>query len=354
MEFPNKTLAAILVEQRKDLVVCEISLPRTLGVGQVLVELYYSGICGSQIGEIDGVKGPDKWLPHLLGHEASGKVLAVGPGVKHVKPRQLVVAHWRPGKGIEADTPEYSLNGAAVNAGLVTTFNRHAIISENRLTPIPAETDLKTAALYGCAITTGLGTIENEANIRFGDRVVIFGAGGIGLNLIQGAVFAGAAQVVAVDLYDNRLALARQLGASDVINGTTTDVFQAIDQSLAGESADIFIDNTGQPEVIAKGYQIINSTGRVVLVGVPKNGAKTPLETLDLHFGKSITGTAGGRSQPDQDIYRYMRLFESKGISLDPLVTEVAPLQRVNQLIAQMRSGETAGRCLIDLGSGIS
>ena len=122
MTLPTKTLAAILVEQKKGLIVTEIDLPRTLDVGQVLVEFHYSGICGSQLGEIDGVKGPDKWLPHLLGHEASGKVLAIGPGVKYVQPEQAVVAHWRPGKGIEANTPKYNWNGQVVNAGWITTF----------------------------------------------------------------------------------------------------------------------------------------------------------------------------------------------------------------------------------------
>ena len=193
MNLPAKTLAAILVEQKKDLVLAEINLPSTLDVGQVMVEFHYSGICGSQLGEIDGVKGPDKWLPHLLGHEASGKVLAIGPGVKCIKPGQTVVAHWRPSQGIEASAPKYRWNGQTVNAGWVTTFNRHAIISENRLTPISAQADLKTAALYGCAVTTGLGTIENKVQLKFGDRVVVFGAGGIGLNLIQGAALAGAA-----------------------------------------------------------------------------------------------------------------------------------------------------------------
>lgn len=98
MTLPKKTLAAILVEQKKDLVVAKIDLPSSLDVGQVMVEFHYSGICGSQVGEIDGIKGADKWLPHLLGHEASGEVIAIGPGVKHVKPGQTVVAHWRPSR----------------------------------------------------------------------------------------------------------------------------------------------------------------------------------------------------------------------------------------------------------------
>lgn len=348
MALPAKTLAAILVEQKKDLVVTEINLPSTLDVGQVLVEFHYSGICGSQLGEIDGVKGSDKWLPHLLGHEASGKVLAIGPGVKHINPGQTVVVHWRPGKGIQASTPKYNWNGQIVNAGWITTFNKYAVISENRLTPISAQADLKTAALYGCAVTTGLGTIENTARVRFGDIVVVFGAGGIGLNLIQGASLAGAAQIIAVDLHDNRLELAKQLGATDVINGTCEDAFKGITSALNGEAADLFIDNTGTPEIIAKGYQAVKSTGQVVLVGVPKKGAETTLYTLDLHFGKSITGTTGGEAQPHLDIPRYMRLFERRRMSLAPLITEVAPLERINQLIDGMRSGRTAGRCLID------
>ena len=349
MTLPTKTLAAILVEQKKDLVVTEIKLPTTLDVGQVLVEFHYSGICGSQLGEIDGVKGPDKWLPHLLGHEASGKVLAIGPGVRHVRPNQTVVAHWRPGRGIEANTPKYHWNGQVVNSGWITTFNKYAVISENRLTPISAQVDPKTAALYGCAVTTGLGTIENKSGIRLGDRVIVFGAGGIGLNLIQGAALAGAAEIVAVDLYDNRLALARSLGATATINAAREDAFKAISKALSSERADVFLDNTGRPEIIAQAYAAIKANGRVVLVGVPKKGAETSLYTLDLHFGKAITGTTGGEAQPFVDIPRYMRLFERRKISLAPLITEVAPLEEVNALIAGMRSGRTAGRCLIDL-----
>jgi len=137
----TSTVAAILVAQRQPLVVDEVGLPPVLDVGQVLVEYRWSGICGSQLGEIDGVKGPDPWLPHLLGHEASGRVLATGPGVRHVAAGDTVVAHWRPGRGIEAAPARYAWRGAALNAGRVTTFSRHAVVSENRLTPVPAGVD---------------------------------------------------------------------------------------------------------------------------------------------------------------------------------------------------------------------
>ncbi len=351
--LPTKTIAAILVEQKRDLIVAEIDLPKILDVGQVLVTFHYSGICGSQLGEIDGVKGPDKWLPHLLGHEASGTVLAVGPGVRYVKPQDRVVAHWRPGQGIESVTPTYSWNGKVVNAGWVTTFNQHAVISENRLTVIPKETDLKTAALYGCAITTGLGTIENKAKIRLGDRVVIFGAGGIGLNLIQGAVLAGAAEIIAIDLFDNRLELARLIGATALVNGSNGQAFVKIKELLKNQKPDVFIDNTGKPEIIAQGYELVQGDGRVVLVGVPGQGALTSFYTLDLHFGKSLIGTTGGETNPTTDIPRYMRVFEKRQLSLLPLITEVAPLSSVNNLIQGMRNGSTAGRCLIDLGAAL-
>jgi len=350
--LPRTTLAAILVEQKKPLEIAEITLPETLDVGQVLVEFAYSGICGSQLGEIDGVKGPDKWMPHLLGHEASGHVLAVGPGVKHVKTGDTVVAHWRPSLGIEAPTPKYQWRGTTVNAGWVTTFNRHAVISENRLTAIPADSDLQAAALYGCAVTTGFGTVDNVARVRLGETVVVFGAGGIGLNIIQAAALAGARTIVAVDRYDNRLQLAAHCGATHTLNGDTSDAWAALPGIFGSKGPDVFIDNTGSPDVIARGYELVHGNGRVVLVGVPRKGANASLYTLPLHFGKGITGTTGGEAVPQTDIPRYMALAEARSINLRELVTEVAPLASINELMDGMRSGRTAGRCLVDLTAG--
>jgi S-(hydroxymethyl)glutathione dehydrogenase/alcohol dehydrogenase len=347
-KLPRTTVAAILVEQRQPLQVAEIVLPDSLEVGQVLVEFAYSGICGSQIGEIDGVKGPDKWLPHLLGHEASGHVLAIGPGVKHVKPGDTVVAHWRPSMGIEAATPKYQWQGRTVNAGWVTTFNRHAVISENRLTAIPSDSNLQAAALYGCAVTTGFGTIDNVAKVRLGEAVVVFGAGGIGLNIVQAAGLAGARMVVAVDRYDNRLALARQCGATHIINGASTDAFAELANLFGNTGPDVFIDNTGHPRVIERGYALVHNSGRVVLVGVPPKDANTSLHTLNLHFGKSITGTNGGESLPQSDIPRYMALASARRLNFNDVVSEVAPLRDINSLIEGMRKGRTAGRCLVD------
>ena len=172
-ERPTTTQAAILVAQQEPLVVDTIELPADLGVGQVLVQLQVSGICGSQLGEIDGVKGADRYLPHLMGHEGFATVREIGPGVKHVQPGDRVVLHWRPGAGIQADPPKYRWLGEPLNAGWVTTFNRHAVVSENRCTKVPADTNPDAAALFGCAITTGFGVIENNAGLRMGEAVVV-------------------------------------------------------------------------------------------------------------------------------------------------------------------------------------
>ena len=345
---PTTTQAAVLVEQNTDLVIDEISLPDPLDVGQVLVEIKYSGICGSQLGEIDGVKGPDHWLPHLLGHEGSGYVLAIGPGVKHVQPGDTVVLHWRPSRGIESAAPKYKWYDKIVNAGWVTTFNNYAVVSENRLTPIPAATDLKAAALYGCAVTTGFGVIDNCANVRLGDTVVVFGAGGIGLNIVQGAALAGARAIIAIDRFANRLELAKSCGATETIDGSQINPWDRLKEIFADEPLDVFIDNTGAPTVIAEGYKLTSNRGRTILVGVPRSGNDTAIHTLPLHFGKSITGTTGGEAIPHEDIPRYMALTEARNVDLNDLITEVEPLSGVNDLIAKMRNGKSTGRCLID------
>ena len=345
--LPETTKAAILVEQRKPLVVAEIELPVALDVGQVLVAIEFSGICGSQLGEIDGAKGPDRFLPHLLGHEASGRVLAIGPGVRNVKPDDKVVMHWRKGSGIEAQPPAYLWNGQRVNAGWVTTFSRHAVISENRLTRIPDDSNMEVAALFGCAVTTGFGVVVNNARLSIGESVVVFGAGGIGLNIIQAAALSTAHPIIAVDLYDNKLALAGQLGATHLINAQTCDARKAIEDIVGPQGLDVFIDNTGQPSIIQQGYEMTKPQGRVVLVGVPKKGADISIYSLPLHFGKSISGSHGGEAVPEVDIPRYQSLYKKGLIDLDSLITARFALDDINSAIETMRGGETSGRVLV-------
>src|SRR5437879_563052 len=151
--------AAVLVETNHPLEIMDLELPR-LDVGQVLVQLEWSGICGKQIDEILARRGPDPYLPHLLGHEGSGMVVEVGPGVRKVKPGDKVVLHWMKGSGIDgAPAKPRSRDGRVINAGCVTTFSTYSVVVENRLTRIPASTPGDIAALFGCAVTTGLGIV---------------------------------------------------------------------------------------------------------------------------------------------------------------------------------------------------
>ena len=197
--------SAILVKSKKPLVVTDISLPRTLEYGQVLVKVCYSGICGAQINEIDAVKGPDKFLPHLLGHEGSGIVEDIGKGVTTVKKGDHVVLHWRPSSGIQSSTASYNWQGKKVNAGWVTTFNEKAVISENRLTVIPKKFNLRVAALFGCAITSGFGAVNNDANVKIGQSVLIFGIGGMGLSIAYASSLVSAYPIIGVDIHKSKI-----------------------------------------------------------------------------------------------------------------------------------------------------
>lgn len=349
MKAPRTCKAAILVELNKPLVVTEIGLPDELDVGQVLVQVHYSGICGSQLGEIDGAKGDDRFLPHLLGHEGAGIVVGIGAGVRHVKPGDKVVLHWRKGLGIEASPPNYTWDGKKVNAGWITTFNEYAVVSENRVTPIPDNSDLEVATLLGCAVTTGFGVVVNNAKVKIGESVVVFGAGGVGLNIVQAAAMSSGHPLIAVDLYDGKLELARSLGATHTINARKENAEEKILKILGGRALDVFIDNTGNPEIIEKGYRMTGPQGRVVLVGVPRKGNNISIYSLPLHFGKTLSGSHGGEAVPQEDIPRYRCMFEEGRLQLKELITEYSSLDEINTAIERMRDGSISGRCLIKI-----
>lgn len=347
MEYPKFTKAAILTELRKPLIIAEIEIPQELKVGQVLVKIHFSGICGSQLGEIDGAKGEDKFLPHLLGHEGSGIVVAIGPGVKTVSLGDKVVLHWRKGDGIESEPPIYNWKGTKVNAGWVTTFNEFAIVSENRITTIPKDSEMDVAALFGCAVTTGFGIIENNAKLKIGESVVVFGAGGIGLNVVQAASLVSAYPIIAIDIFDNRLALAQEMGATHLINSRDKSVEEISELIQSMTKVDVFIDNTGNPQIIELGYNILKPQGKMVLVGVPKKGNNINIFSLPMHFGKSIIGSHGGETVPQIDIPRINNLYLEKRIKLKNLISKTYNLNEINTAISDIRNGLVSGRVSI-------
>lgn len=345
----KKTTAAILVEQKKPLAVAEISLPEELSFGQVLVKILYSGICGAQLNEIAGAKGPDKFLPHLLGHEAVAEVLEIGPGVKTVKPGMRVCLHWRPGTGLQCEPPKYDWNGQVVNAGWVTTFNRHAIISENRMTPVAEDFDPRLVPLLGCAVTTAMGVINNDAHVKIGQSVVVFGVGGVGLNIVQFASLVAANPVIGVDLTDEKAEMARKFGATHAFNSkNVADIAEEIKKIVGPGGADVVIDTTGNARIIELCYELTHADGKTILVGVPTKGDKVSIYTLPLHFKKVLKGSEGGSCLPALDIPRIIDLVKLGRVSLDGLVTHEFDLEDINDALDLVRTGQ-AGRVLIKM-----
>src|SRR6201981_4107480 len=218
-----KTEAAILVQTGSHLVMAEIEIP-ALKPGQALVEIAFSGACGTQVMEWRGDKGEDKWVPHCLGHEGTGTVLETGSAVTKVKAGDKVVLSWIKGTGIEAGGAVYEWDGRKVNAGGVTTFQRHAVLSENRLTLLPAGLPLDVAVLLGCAAPTGMGAVFNVLKAQPGDAVAVFGHGGVGLHGIMAYALVGAMPAIAADPNPPRRALAPLYGASHVIDPVGGDV----------------------------------------------------------------------------------------------------------------------------------
>lgn len=340
-----KTKAALLTQLNSPLVVDEIEIPQ-LDCGQVLVRIYRSGICGAQLGEMAGVKGPDKFLPHLLGHEGGGVVEAVGPGVTHVSPGAHVVLHWRKGAGIQAKPAQYRWKNRIVNSGWVTTFSEYSVVSENRVTPVDPSVPFEIAALMGCAVTTGLGLINNDAKLKIGQSIAVLGAGGVGLNVVQGAALVAACPIIAIDLHDHKLERARQFGATHAINSNLTDPAEEISRIVGAGGVDVFVENTGNVRLIELAYRLTSRQGRTILVGVPRHDQDITVHSLPLHFGKVLTGCEGGGTDPAVDIPRYLRLYQQGRLDLAGQITHRFGLEEVNRAIEAVKNGD-AGKCVL-------
>ena len=349
--YPLNFAAAILARSNKPLVLDTVTFPGPLLPGQVLVRVHYSGICGKQLEEITAAAGPDPFLPHLLGHEGSGIVEDIGPGVTHVKPADHVVMHRLKGPGIDAVTPRYLSKDKPLNAGWITTFNQYAVVAENRLTVIPDDTDLRIACLLGCAATTGLGVVINEANVRPGESVAVVGCGGVGLFAVHGADLLGAHPILAVDTNPAALELAATLGATALLNPATDDLPGRTLDLTAGIGCDVVIIATPAPAALELAVNLAGAPARVFFAAVPPANTRIAVDALALHRQRTLTGSCGGGSVPPRDIPRYLDLHRRGRLRLDKIITKNVPLDRINQAIDALRAGQT-GRCVVDMTQG--
>ncbi len=352
ISYPLTFNASILEQNNHPLVIDQVEFAGPLLPGQILVQIHYSGICGKQIEEIKGTMGKDPYLPHMLGHEGSGIVMDIGPAVTKVQIGDHIVLHWLKGSGMDAPTPIYhrKKNGERVNAGWITTFNEYAVVPENRITKIPKESDLSIACLLGCAVTTGLGVIFNDANVRPAESVAVFGCGGVGLCSIQGAKNVHAYPIIAVDKNEENLALAKKMGATHLLNPDTANIAIEIKKLTHNNGSYHSIVTAAYPEVIETAAQSTSAPGNIFIVGVPAKDAKVTLNALDLHRRKTFTGSYGGGCLPDRDIPRYITLYEQGHIYLKELISTTIYLHNINEYLG-FSSSKVAppGRCIIKM-----
>jgi S-(hydroxymethyl)glutathione dehydrogenase/alcohol dehydrogenase len=342
-----KTQAMLLVETGKPLVMAELDIP-ALKPGQVLVEIAFSGACGTQVMEARGLKGEDRWVPHCLGHEGTGTVLEAGSAVTKVKVGDKVVLSWIRGTGIEAGGAIYEWDGKRVNAGGVTTFQRHALVSENRLTLLPPGLSMEVAVLLGCAAPTGMGAVVNVLRALPGESVVVFGTGGIGLNAVMAASMAGATPVIGVDPNPSRRALAQAYGATHVIDPNAGDPVTEIRKVLP-QGADAAVEATGLPSVMEQALKAVRQQGgRAVVIGNAKYGAQLTLDPGLFNAGKSLMGTWGGDAVPDRDYARFARLLAATRFDVRGLLSAPYRLDQASQALDDLAEGRV-GRPLIDM-----
>jgi S-(hydroxymethyl)glutathione dehydrogenase/alcohol dehydrogenase len=339
--------AAILYELNKPLRIEEISVPE-LQEGQVLVKIMTSGICHSQLNEIKGKKGPDKYLPHTLGHEGAGIVEDIGPKVTKVKKGDHIILSWIKGSGMNAAAPEYYSDDKRINSGQLSTFNEYTVTSENRVTPIVKEMPLDKAALIGCAVATGMGAVLNNAKLKAGDSIVVFGVGGIGQSAILAAAIVKARIVIAVDINEEKLASAKELGATHTVNAKRTDALATIKEITNGNGVDYAIESAGLVETMEPAFKAVREFGgKAILIGNLFHGQLISIDPFALICGKQIVGSWGGETEPDRDFPKYVELYLSGKLKLDQLITHRFKLEEINEAFSIMEIGKL-GRGIIE------
>lgn len=309
---------------------------------QVLVKIYFSGVCRSQVMEVDGCRGTDVWLPHMLGHEASGKVVAVGSKVEKLSVGDLVVATWIQSAGGDSGGCNYSYRGQTINSGSITTFSNYSIISENRLVKLDPRVPLDLAVTLGCAVPTGAGLIYNEIGNKKDKSIVIFGLGGIGLSALLAARNFEFSKIIVVDIDEKKLSLARKIGAHSVINASSVNPVKAIIEATV-DGADYCIDASGICSVIEQAFSSSKpATGITIFASHPPYGEKLSIDPHDLIKGRKIFGSWGGASEPDRDVEMYSRLYLEGRFDLSVLIDKIYKFEEINLAISDLR----AGKCL--------
>jgi alcohol dehydrogenase len=334
------------------------------GPGEVLVAIRAAGLCHSDLSVIDGNR--PRPLPMALGHEAAGVVEALGPGVDDLKPGDRVVMVFMPSCGgcvpCATGRPALCEPGAAANgrgellaggrrlhdaAGDLnhhlgcSAFGEKAVVSRRSLVRVPDDLPFEHAALFGCAVLTGVGAVVNTAGVRAGQSVAVVGLGGVGLAAVLGALAAGAAPVVAVDLSEDKLALARSLGPVLTVNAGDAD---AVDQvrALTGGGAEVVLEMAGSIRALEAAWKMTRRGGLTVTAGLPPPDAALAVNVVSLvGEERTLKGSYIGTCVPSRDVPRYIALFQQGRLPVDRLLTKTIALADINAAFDDLADGRT-------------
>ncbi len=335
--IPKNIQAAVLVRINKPLEILSMPLPK-LKKGQVLVKILYSGVCRSQLMEVKGNRGDDKWLPHMLGHEGTGIIIDTGPSVRKVSIGDEVILTWIQCNGLDAVPARFKYKKTFVNSGKVTTFSNYSIISENRVVKKPKKMSLKVASLYGCAFPTGAGMVINDLKFKKSDFVLILGLGGIGMSSLIALKASGHKNIIALDTSDTKLRIAAKMGVKFTLNARNK--FKSDFYKITGCGADYCIESAGTTQSIELGFNLINETGTLLFASHPKNEEKIKIFPHELIKGKKIYGSWGGGVKPDQDIKKIYNLFEKFSVPYGDLIKSHYSLKDINIALNDLEKGK--------------
>jgi S-(hydroxymethyl)glutathione dehydrogenase/alcohol dehydrogenase len=297
--------------------------------------------------EVQGRRGVDPYLPHLLGHEATGVVLDRGKSVTKVDVGQAVVLGWIKGMGIEAGGTRYRRGPERINAGPVATFCETAVVSENRVVALPEGMPMDVGVLLGCALPTGAGMVIHEIQPEPGARVAVFGMGGIGLCALMALGWYECSAIIAVDIKADKLELALSLGATHAVNALDEDPIARIAEITGGQGVDYSIEAAALCHTIEVAHRVVRRNGGLcVFASHPQAGETIRIDPFDLICGKGIRGSWGGGSQPDRDVPLLVERYREGRLPLEKLISRRYTLDQINDALEDLQ-GHRIARALI-------
>ncbi|ESQ88244.1 alcohol dehydrogenase [Asticcacaulis sp. AC460] len=361
-----KTRAAVAFEAKKPLEIVEVDLegPRA---GEVLVEMKATGICHTDAYTLDGFDS-EGLFPSILGHEGAGVVVEVGAGVTSLKPGDHVIPLYTPecrqcksclsrktnlctairatqGKGLMPDgSSRFSYKGQAIHHYMgCSTFANHTVLPEIALAKIRDDAPFDKACYIGCGVTTGVGAVVNTAGVEPGANAVVFGLGGIGLNVIQGLKMVGADRIVGVDINDSKAEWGKRFGMTHFVNPTkiSGDLVAHLVE-LTGGGADYTFDCTGNVDVMRTALEACHrGWGESIIIGVAPSGAEIRTRPFQLVTGRVWKGSAFGGARGRTDVPKIVDWYMDGKIEIDPMITHTFPLERINEAFDLMHAGES-------------